>query len=323
VDIYFELENARSSGDQNQAIRSLGSLCIAAQELSNAGYQTWKIWIVLSGEFPSDFLAKISQVIAAMGISRVEYLKVAEAKYFATKKAATSWGNAPFLVFCDSDCFYDKSFLRDFHQAFIEFPELVVYGRTFAAPASSKFENISSYIWLFPPESIGYGGSWPKSRWANNFGGPRDLFQRIPFPEARVKCFDTIELKQERLLWEREVLHSGYRQVEVKATAYHAQFESMFGWLARQFAHGLGTGSRLAAEGKSHRQTWRLVARPLAERIAHLHTLIPASVGGKELWQAGLALRIGIVARRLALVLLTVCRARLEVSAEPRFETWP
>jgi hypothetical protein len=312
MDIFFELENARRSADAARACQSLASIIESAKFLDIHADTAWRLWILRDRDFSAQLLEEIRQIHHGIGEGKIQHVQSDSPHYFGLKNLAAKLGKHDNLVFCDSDCIYESSYLYKMKKGFEQFPNHVIYGTTYAREGSSEFEQISSLTWLFPPEHLGYGDSWPRSKWANNFGLPRSVLLNTPFPVMALSKLGGLETKQERPLWERETSGKGIVHRQIEAVAYHEQFKSLRDWSKRQLVHGLGTGARLRSEGKKFLATSRSVVRPLDSRIRHLMVLKMRELGPRDVDKSVSVLEIGKFVRLFSVVLVWLLDIRLK-----------
>jgi glycosyltransferase involved in cell wall biosynthesis len=304
IDVFYELENARSSSDLTAAVESFRSLLAASVQYQNSGSGELSLFIIRSEPMATDFLNLIEEIGAESKVTSITYLQISESRYFAAKNVALENGDGEFLVFCDSDCTYELDYFSKMASTLASRSASVVYGTTYAPDRLTRFQSAVALSWLFPPSYIGYGVSWPKSRWANNFGTSRRIFQDFSFPDVQSRWFGGVEMKQERLLWERLTSQSGIAHETADIRAHHAQFSRLSAWLERQWAHGLGSSTRLRNEGKNLKTSLRLTLRPIRERAQHLEVLRKSRRREGPYALAKFLLRLSVLTRAIACIVV-------------------
>lgn len=313
MDVFLELENARTSDDRLQAMKSLRSILDAQSALVRGGEEGATLWIVRSPSIAAEFLDAVMTEVARSPGLLVEHVEMEGPGYFSAKNSALRYGVDDVLVFCDSDCVYQEDFLLKMSAALRDDGDRVVYGTTFAAEASG-FGAISALTWLFPPRSVGYGDSWPRSRWANNFALRRSILRESPFPSITSRRWVDHECKQERPLWEAHTRALGLRHEEVDAVAFHSQFDRLGAWIARQWVHAIGTTGAARAEGKGAREILSRVRQPLQRRGIQLRELAAAHRSELPLRRARAVLAVGLLVRSVGCLLALGLRHRLRIT---------
>lgn len=313
IDVFFELENARAHNDRHMALESLTSVLKSAENLRGKSSFVPRMFICRSPNFSAEFLGQVLHQQETFPSLTVEHVELQTDGYFGAKNAPLAHGEGRIIVFCDSDCLYSPDYLLTMVSSIEGKTETVVYGTTFAARGRTSFSEVSSLIWLFPPESVGYGKSWPNTKWANSLGLYRQTLERFPFPSTQSRFFRAREFKQERYIWEVETTKHGIDHLEVKAVAYHAQFKNLAGWLNREITAGLGIASRLRTSRMPLDQVSRISAQPLRDRIEQLKSEPPSVLAPSTLRRAMGALRLGVAVRWVTAVGVYLIRNQLRV----------
>jgi hypothetical protein len=312
VAVIMELENATSLKDTKDLSVSVQSVLTSLEGLC----QREKIAgeIVFSGQKAQceHLVEELESLAARFPSVELKIFDNSGCGYFSAKSNAVDLAASDFIVFCDSDCSYEIPYVTKMYEALQAAPNSVVYGKTYALHPRSKLEEHSSLAWLFPPEYIGYGWSWPKSTWANSMAMHRTTLESHPFPEIIIERFPGIETKQERPIWASRLGSYSIQEVEIDALAYHVQFSSRWEWFGRQFTHGVGfsikeknPASRILSAGKTE----------IGVRLDHLQELrVKRLIKARQYYGAVSLLVIAFLARSLGYVTVKLLRLKLQIS---------
>lgn len=313
MDVFFELENAQSSEDECQAVASYRSVLEAQRTVRKGTLVDSTLWVMLPPKISESLKVAIQMENREYPDVEIKHVTAPPGGYFACKNAAIENGTSPFVVFCDSDCIYEPDYFTKIAAALSSSSNAVVYGQTFSPDGEQGFRAISALTWQFPPQSIGYGRSWPRSRWANNMAVHRLVLKENPFPELISTHLRNREYKLERVIWEARTSRGGVLHEDIGAVAFHAQFSSLRAWTARQWVHGIGSATRLLSEGKEYSRVPASVRGPLARRRLHLKDLRHVRQGGLPLRRAQTVLLLGLLVRTVACFVVRIRGNRFTV----------
>jgi hypothetical protein len=312
ISVIMELENATSLRDQqdltesvDSVVKSLGSLC-----------ENRKIEgeIIFSGQ--QDQCQQIVNKLLSSGNTPVSIaLNTFDNSghgYFSAKMSAVGSTESDFIVFCDSDCVYELAYLTKMYESLQIAPQSVLYGRTFALPARSKFEDYCALAWLFPPESIGYSGSWSKSTWANSMAMHRSTLEKYAFPQIAISRLSGIEIKQERPLWSVHLGSHSIVETEIDAKGYHLQISTWADWFRRQFTHGVGFSIK---QPKPISRIQGSMQSKNTARQAHLRNLLQkGQISAQQFRGASNLLRVAYLARAFGYLAVRFLGLKMKVS---------
>ena len=311
VSVILELENATSLKDKEDSTASVQSVLESLDILCNQARITGEVVFSGQKEQCEGLVTQFESLDLRFPSIELRIFDNSGYGYFSAKSRAADLAASDFIIFCDSDCTYELPYMTKMYESLKAAPASVVYGKTFSLHPRSKLEEHSSLAWLFPPEYIGYGWSWPKSTWANSMAMHRTTLERHPLPEIVIEGLPGIETKQERPTWASRLGSYSISEVEVDALAYHVQFSSRWEWFRRQFTHGVGfsikernPASRLLSTRKTE----------LGVRIQHLQELLDKElITEKQYNGARSFLVIAFLARALGYLTVKLGRLKMQI----------
>lgn len=255
--VHFELENASSNEDIKIAINSLISLISSAISYRYINLTSPRIIVTVPLNAREDLIIKVTELKFSYSEIQIEIVNSESHGYFVSKNSVLKYlKSEKYIVFCDSDCTYENSYLLIMHKEMEERKGTIGYGVTYASKRrSSLFERASSLAWQFPPQEIGYESSNLRSRWANSMAVEVSFFSQFPFPQIRLSRFESYELKQERNLWQVASDNLDVKTIEINAVAFHEQFQNLISWTKREWVHGLGRSAKLRNQKNSFLDT--------------------------------------------------------------------
>ena len=200
--------------------------------------------IVFDEDTEQDFLAAIGTICLAE-IAKDDFLQLATngVPYYSKKMVAALNTEADILVYCDSDCRYEDSWLEALVTPLLEEQADLTFGATFAQLSPSLIERACAIAWFFP-----LGTDDPiyieKPRfYANNCAITKETIVSCPIPRHHGS-------RSHGGTWIRSIKESGRRTLFVeKATSFHKQYESLWAlgkraWLlGKDFEHHSPTQS--------------------------------------------------------------------------------
>jgi len=250
--VAFELDNANSVSNSEIAKQSFESVMQSAIEFKQFNAIPVTIFIITS-DTPAELLRDFFEEKERITDVNFQYSVNDSHSYFGTKNVMTAFaGNNDVIVFCDSDCVYEKHHLQNMVKALTNSSASVVYGMTYANLFNAtSFQSIAALCWQFPPESIGYVTGWGGNRWANNLAVRSLVLKSNPFPDLQISRLRNAQLKIERVLWEETLIESGLEITEVDSKCWHLIFDSSMSLLQRHFIHGVARSTRAKLKSDS------------------------------------------------------------------------
>jgi hypothetical protein len=254
--IGFELDNAGNSEDLQLTLDSYLSVLQSAQAFASESPEIeCEVAVVLSQSLGTDLLDELQQAQRQHRNLTFKLIMNEQGTYFGAKNATVNVADgADSVIFCDSDCLYERDFVSKILSPFSEPKVGVVYGVTYPRlSGDSGFERRASLWWQFPPEEIGYSRVWTTSQWMNNMAARLSLLQAEPFPEVIFQTQEDtnqMQLKVEGVLWKKRLQSKGEAFFASDATAYHRIFSSWDEFNERQLEHGLASAFMSAHENR-------------------------------------------------------------------------
>lgn len=284
IQIGFELDNAET-GQEISLLRDsyrsvLDSAKLFIQENSNSSCIVTKV----TGEEQSIFfLTQLNDIESHYPELGFRSLINADGSYFGAKNCVSSDTlDAEIIVFCDSDCLYDLSYVSLMVETLCSTSSQIVYGHTYPAlKSNSRFQEKAALWWLFPPKEIGYGPGWPRSQWMNNVAVEAKLLSSLRFPQVSIQVHGESgfrQIKVEGELWKEMALSSGASIQSSQARAHHRIYNSWSEFSERQFEHGLASAYMSKRSGRGRLYT---LISPLGEPVKKLIALFALMVMGK------------------------------------------
>lgn len=303
--ICFEMDNAREARELQLLEASLSSVATAAREFVNLHRGKVEIVIVKS-ELSSEAQLQCVREIESSNTDVIakQILETSDG-YFAAKNSVLELvREEQIIIFCDSDCVYEVDFLDRILEGFRTGGVEVVYGKTFPLLHDDEdvWSTAAALCWQFPPLEIGYGGTWPSSRWANNLAVCAARLKANPFPSVAIvsgsKRSRRLQLKLERVLWSQELEEAGVVVSDRNAIAYHRVPSSILEFAHRQYVHGIASAFLADVSGAHTLVSLVGPCKPPTVRAWHLFCLWGRrSITLRQLVASGLYLFISIPSR--------------------------
>ncbi|MBE7382502.1 MAG: glycosyltransferase family 2 protein [Leptolyngbya sp. SIO1E4] len=172
--IVYETENL-SSVELENIYHSLASL--ATQEISPE--QANEFLIVDSGNAPAEVIEDLC--------SRYPWITVEKSpgiSYYTAKMQGATLATGEIIVYCDSDCTYGKTWLRDMLVAFAENPEVDVVAGETSTPVRNVYELAIAMHYFFPRFSGRKKLYKSNSYFLNNVAFRRNFLLKNPIPSS-------------------------------------------------------------------------------------------------------------------------------------------
>ncbi len=240
--IAYELDNAESLKELDTVRRSLESILKSVEnyQISNTEDSLTLVTLMPEGgnKVISDIIQRSMQEHPEI---QFKSLSTKSDSYFATKDSITELAkDQDIVVFCDSDCVYEQTFLVKTVSAMKTSNADVAFGKTYAnLEGKGLFSRIAALAWQFPPKDVPYSSVWGDSRWANNFAVLGSTLRINPFPEINFERSNSPQIKIEGVLWLIEATKQGMKIVDTDASCSHHIFDTFGEFVARQFVHGV------------------------------------------------------------------------------------
>lgn len=235
--------------------------------------------IVFDEDTDQDFLAAIGTICLAE-IAKDDFLQLATngVPYYSKKMVAALNTEADILVYCDSDCRYEDSWLDALVTPLLEEQADLTFGATFAQLSPSLIERACAIAWFFP-----LGTDDPiyieKPRfYANNCAITKKTIVSCPIPRHHGS-------RSHGGTWIRLIKESGRRTLFVeKATSFHKQYESL--WALGKRAWLLGKDSNITRQlnwRRSRLERVRLAFSSSSERLSMFQKRLASPAGERVL----------------------------------------
>ena len=216
--IIIETENLVSAELEGlfQCLDSLASQTLSL-EFAN------EVLIIESGDVPNEIIENISSKYLWLSFHTIE----AGSDYYTAKMKGASLTTGEIIVFCDSDCTYDKHWLQSILTPFFENSEIKVVAGETVTPIDTIYDIAIALTYIFPRFSNSKSIYQSSNIYMNNVAFKQNLLIQFPMPSGvniyRGNC----------VLYTRSLCRQGYKiwkQPQAKATHAVPNGKSFFFW---------------------------------------------------------------------------------------------
>ena len=173
--LVLETENLASVNPE-MLIDSLNSL--ATQDIPPS--QAQEVILIDSGDTPSDLMGRMLAEFPWITVLTVS----PDTDYYTAKMEGFKRTSGDVLVFCDSDCRYQASWLENILRPFTDDAVMVVTGES-TVTVTGPYSLCIAMIWYFPPFSMKHEPYMSDGYAANNVAFRRSLLNRYPIPKVK------------------------------------------------------------------------------------------------------------------------------------------
>ena len=239
LSVIYEAENAKNVQDINNVISSLISIIESTRNYLKNNHSTL-IEIIIVGDTKINLSIEEKILNQNAGNFQDINLKILNAdgiSYFQKKNLGAYFARSDYVIFTDSDCFYSANYIQQMFNSINNFDSSVVYGQTFPLKPKNGLGFLTAYTWLFPINSA--VAQLQNNKWGNNFIATRQTIIKTPFPRLLSKNLKNIELKIERVVWQKKLELEDIKSIEIGTSVFHLQIDKINDWIIRNIVHGI------------------------------------------------------------------------------------
>jgi GT2 family glycosyltransferase len=172
---------------ENLSVADLDGLTLCLQSLAAQDYpveQAREVLVGDSGDVPQEMLNELRE-----GYPWITFFKIdPEAGYYRAKMDGLARATGDVIVFCDSDCIYERDWLSSLLSPFARDPRVEVVAGETTTPADGLYGVALAVTYLFP-RFTRRKELYPSSGYhCNNVAFRRELLEREPIP-AKLPLF--------------------------------------------------------------------------------------------------------------------------------------
>jgi glycosyltransferase involved in cell wall biosynthesis len=263
--IVLETENL-AKADREALTQSLTSL----SEQSLSPTEANEVWLIDSGDTPEERLRQLCQ--------QHPWIKVHQApsdtNYYKTKMLGAELATGEIVVYCDSDCTYEKDWLRNLLSPFTRGDEIQVVAGETKTKSQGAYGIAMALTYIFPQYSGQTTLTQTSSYFINNVAFRREFLLRHPIPTKSFLYRGNCTLHAHNL---RQQGYTIWRQPQARSTHEPPAGFSHFFWRFLLIGHDYNVLERLLASDRD------LSAVPLVSHSAPTATQAESSAATSNL----------------------------------------